>query len=74
MRDTSKAWLVKVYTDLGTRLLVVIEPHLRVKDLQGDSLHPKGNRREACNMHTFPQDSYEGADPISGHDEQRLKH
>ena len=36
MKDTGKSWLVKVVTDLGTRLLVIVEPHLLVKDLQGD--------------------------------------
>jgi len=38
MKDNGKSWLVKVVTDLGTRLLVIVEPHLLVKDLQGD--HP----------------------------------
>ena len=36
MKDVAKSWMVKVVTDLGTRLLVVIEPHMLVKDLQGD--------------------------------------
>ena len=36
MKDTGKSWLVKVVTDVGTRLLVIVEPHLLVKDLQGD--------------------------------------
>ncbi len=36
MKDTGKSWLVKVVTDLGTRLLVIVEPHLLVKDLQGN--------------------------------------
>ena len=36
MKDVTKPWMVKVLTDLGTRLLVVIKPDLLVKDLQGN--------------------------------------
>ena len=36
MKEVAKPWMVKVLTDLGTRLLVVIKPHLLVKDLQGN--------------------------------------
>ena len=40
MKDGVKTWMVKVLTDLGTRLLIVIKPHLLVKDLQGDTPMP----------------------------------
>lgn len=36
MKEVAKPWMVKVLTDLGTRLLVVTKPHLLVKDLQGN--------------------------------------
>jgi hypothetical protein len=61
MRDTSKALLIKVDTDLGTRLLVVIEPHLLVEDLQGDL--PQSSK-QAENIRSFPWILYEVADPF----------
>ena len=36
IKASGRPWLVKVVTDLGTRLWVYIESHLLVKDLQGE--------------------------------------